>query len=41
MNVRRDTQREDEERTHPRNNESGFKHDHGETIELVGPTGTR
>ena len=32
-----DTQRQDQERTHQRTNESdaGFQNDHGETIELV------
>ena len=37
MDVRSDTQRQDPERTHPRNDESdaGFQKDHGETIELI------
>ena len=37
LDVRSDPQRQDQERTHPRNNESdaGFQKDHGETIELV------
>ena len=36
MDVRSDTQRQDQERTHPRDNESGtgFQKDHGETIDL-------
>ena len=37
MDVRSDTQRQDQERTHPRNNKSGagFKKDHREKIEPV------
>ena len=37
MDVRSDTQRQDQERTHPRNNEieEGFQKDHGETTEMV------
>ena len=37
MDVRSDTQRQYQERTHPRINESdaGFQQGHGETIELV------
>ena len=37
MDVRSDTQRQDQERTHPRNNESdaGLRKDHREKIELV------
>ena len=37
MDVRSDTPRQDQERTHPRDNESGagFQKDHGETVELV------
>ena len=37
MYVRSDMQIHDQERTHPRNNESdaGFQQDHGETTELV------
>ena len=37
VEVQSDTQRQDQERTHPRNNENdaGFQKDHRETIELV------
>ena len=37
MDVRSDTQRQDQERTHPRNNEieEGFQKDHGDTTEMV------
>ena len=37
MDVRSDTQRQDQERTHPRNNKRGadFQKDHREKIELV------
>ena len=37
MEVRSDTQRQDQERTHPRNYESGagIQKDHGEVVELV------
>ena len=37
VDVRSDTQRQDEERTHPRDNESdaGCRKDHQEKIELV------
>ena len=35
MDVRSDTQRQDQERTHPRDNESGTEKYNGETIELV------
>ena len=37
MDVRSDTQRQEQEQTHPRNNESGagFQKDHREKIELV------
>ena len=37
MDVRSETQRQDQERTHPRKNESdeGSQKDHGETIEMV------
>ena len=40
MDVRSDTQRQDQERTHQMNNEhdAGVQQYHGETIELVGPT---
>ena len=37
MDVWSDTQRQDQERTHQRNNKSGagFQKDHGDTIDLV------